>query len=42
VIHPEYDDMSGGHDLMLLRLKAPARTAPVLALWRKGDERGRL
>lgn len=42
VVHPEYDDNVGRHDLMLLHLREPARTAPVLALWRKGGEQGRV
>jgi hypothetical protein len=42
VVHPEYDDAVGRHDLMLLRLRAPARATPVLALWRKGGEQGRV
>jgi hypothetical protein len=41
VVHPEYDETLGRHDLMLLHLREPALTKPVLALWRKGDEQGR-
>jgi hypothetical protein len=42
VVHPEYDDEVGRHDLMLLHLREPARAKPMLALWRKGSEQGRV
>ena len=42
VVHPDYDDAVGRHDLMLLRLRAPARARPVLSLWRRGGEQGRV
>lgn len=42
VVHPDYDEGVGRHDLMLLRLREPARVRPVLALWRRGGEQGRV
>jgi hypothetical protein len=37
IVHPQYDEDVGRHDLALVRLKAPSKQAP-LKLWRGGGE----
>jgi hypothetical protein len=37
IVHPQYDDNVGRHDLALIRLKAPSRQVP-LKLWRGDGE----
>jgi hypothetical protein len=42
VVHPDYSDDVGRHDVMLLKLREPAASPVVLKLWNRGDEKGRV